>query len=108
MKVTTASESEPEVLSAFRWMERAELSFSSLASSKTSGESDSVHSTELGSSHIQDQISMVFGCGVYGESLGYVKRVNGVLRSERMITELPTWKQFEPRRDEELVVVRVA
>jgi len=51
---------------------------------------------------------MVFGCGVYGESLGYVKRVNGVLRSERMITELPTWKQFEPRRDEELVVVRVA
>lgn len=81
MKVTTASESDPEVLSALRWMERTELSFSSLASSNMSGESDSVHSSELGSSHIHDQTSMVFASGVWsvwGEvRVGYVEEGTG-------------------------------
>lgn len=62
MKVTTASESEPEVRSALRWIERAESLCPSLASSNKGGESDSFHSTELGSSDIHDQISIL--CGV--------------------------------------------
>lgn len=64
VKVTTASESDPEVRSAFRWIERVELSWlcPELASSKVSGESDSSQSVELGSSDIHDQISIGIGC----------------------------------------------
>lgn len=60
MKVTAASESEPEVRSALRWMDRAEVEpGSELASSRMRGESDSVHSAELGRSEIHDHMSIV-------------------------------------------------
>lgn len=58
VNVTAASESDPEVRSALSSIERVEL-LSSLASSNLSGESDSFQSTELGSSDIHDQTSIV-------------------------------------------------
>lgn len=62
MKVTNASELDPEVLSALNWIARVESSRLDLelTSSKMRGESDSAHSSELGSSHIHDQMSIIF------------------------------------------------
>lgn len=72
-KVTNVSMLEPELGSALSWMDRVvELPGlgPELASSKTSGGSDSVHRDKLGSSQIHDQISSMVSSI---DLLGYVR-----------------------------------
>jgi hypothetical protein len=61
VKVTNASEFDPEVLSALSWIARVGPSWLDfeLASSNMSAESDSSHPSELGISHIHDQMSII-------------------------------------------------
>ena len=62
LKVSKAFELDSKVRSALSWIERLELPciFPSLASVKISDELDSIHSSEFGSSHIQDKMSIIF------------------------------------------------
>ncbi|QHN79797.1 uncharacterized protein DS421_19g673030 [Arachis hypogaea] len=70
VNVTAASESDPEVRSAFSSMDRvgsSSVPSPELASSKVGTESDSSHSAELGRSDIHNQTSIVYvSLSLYG------------------------------------------